>query len=107
MKKSRSGYGVFAKARSIEFNQTEFCLKKGYFQYDYPKYLTLGKINDDLLFSEKGTKQLLLSILRQENLSKLFIEPHLKNRMNLHDSRIRFHGCGSVRHDDHIHMQLK
>jgi hypothetical protein len=107
LKKSRSGYGVFAEPDLTEFNQTEYCLKKGYFQYDYPKYLTLGNINDSLIFSERGTRQLLLSILKQKNLGKLFIEPHLKIRMNLNDSRIRFHGCGAVRHDDHIHMQLK
>ncbi|MDE5421613.1 hypothetical protein L3073_05300 [Ancylomarina sp. DW003] len=107
LKKSRSGYGIFAEPRPSEFNQAEYCLEKGYFQYDYPKYLSLGEINDSLIFSEKGTKQLVISILKQKNLGKLFIEPHLKNRMKLTDKRIRFHGCGSVRHDDHIHMQLK
>ncbi|MCZ4696454.1 hypothetical protein DWB61_17480 [Ancylomarina euxinus] len=107
LKKSRSGYGIFAEPRSTEFNQSDYCLKNGYFQYDYPKYLTLGEINDSLVFSERGTRQLITSILKQKNLGKLFIEPHLKTRMKLTDRRIRFHGCGAVRHDDHIHMQLK
>ena len=105
--KSVSGYGVFENPKPNEYNQIEVCLKKGYFQYDYPKYFTFGKINKDLDFSEKGTKLLIKNILKNRNLGKLFIEPHLKNRMNLTDNRIRYHGCRAVRHDDHIHIQLK
>lgn len=104
--KSLSGYGVFEDAREDEFNQCKDCLEKGYFQYDYPKYLTLGSINSDLRFSEKGTKELIKAILNHKSLTKLFIEPHLKQRLNLADKRIRFHGCGAVRHDDHIHVQI-
>ena len=105
--KSTSGYGVFENPKSNEYNQIEKCLKNGYFQYDYPKYLTLGEINNNLVFSEKGTKMLIKNILKNRNLGKLFIEPHLKNRMKLKDNRIRYHGCRAVRHDDHIHIQLK
>ncbi len=105
--KSVSGYGVFENPKPNEYNQIEKCLKNGYFQYDYPKYLTFGRINNELIFSEKGTKILIKSILKNRNLGKLFIEPHLKNRMNLKDNRIKYHGCKAVRHDDHIHIQLK
>ena len=105
--KSVSGYGVFENPKSNEFDQIKKCLKNGYFQYDYPKYVTFGKLNRDYAFSEKGTKKLINSILKNKSLGKLFIEPHLKNRMNLKDSRIRYHGCRAVRHDDHIHIQLK
>ena len=105
--KSISGYGVFVNPKSDEYNQIEKCLKKGYLQYDFPKYVTFGKINKDFVFSKKGTKKLIKSILKSQDLGKLFIEPHLKSRMNLKDSRIRYHGCRAVRHDDHIHVQLK
>ncbi|TLP75664.1 hypothetical protein [Maribacter sp. ACAM166] len=105
--KSVSGYGAFENPKPNEYNQIENCLKNGYFQYDYPKYVTFGKINKDLVFSEKGTKKLIQSILKSRRLGKLFIEPHLKSRMNLKDNRIRYHGCRAVRHDDHIHVQLK
>jgi len=105
--KSVSGYGVFESPKSNEYNQVKNCLKNGYFQYDYPKYLTLGKINKELVFSEKGTRILIKSILKSKSLGKLFIEPHLKIRMRLNDNRIRYQGCKSVRHDDHIHIQLK
>ncbi len=105
--KSISGYGVFVAPHKGEFDQTKDCKQKGYFQYDYTKYLTFGEINKELVFSEKGTKRLIESILKNRNPGKIFIESHLKNRLHLHDKRIRFHGCRAVRHDDHIHIQLK
>ncbi len=105
--KSVSGYGAFENPKSNEFNQIQKCLTNGYFQYDYPKYVTFGKINEDLVFSVKGTKKLIENILKNQSLGKIFIEPHLKTRMNLTNSKIRYHGCRAVRHDDHIHLQLK
>lgn len=105
--KSISGYGVFENPKHPEYNQIERCLQRGYFQYDFTKHVTFGTINKELVFSEKGTKRLIKSILKNRNLGKLFIEPHLKNRMNLKNNRIRYHGCSAVRHDDHIHVQLK
>jgi len=105
--KSFSGYGVFEGPRPNEYNQVDKCLIMGYFQYDYPKYVTFGSINDDLKFSTKGTKRLIKSILKNKSLGKLFIEPHLKQRLGLRHSKVRYHGCRAVRHDDHIHIQLK
>lgn len=107
LKKSNSGYGVFVVPKPNEINQTKKCIQSGYFQYDYPKYLTLGSINANLTLSEHGTKTLINALLTNKTIGKVFIEPHLKQRMNLTDSRIRFHGCKAVRHDDHIHIQLK
>ena len=104
--KSLSGDGVFEPPKSNEHDQVNKCLKEN-FLYDFPKYLAFGKINEDLVFSEKGTKELIKNILKSRDLGKVFIEPHLKNRINLKDKKIRFHGCGAVRHDDHIHIQLK
>ena len=105
--KSVSGYGVFENPRPNEYNQIDKCLVRGYFQYDYPKYVTFGSINNELKFSTKGTKRLIKSILKNKSLGKLFIEPHLKHRLGLRNSKIRYHGCRAVRHDDHIHIQLK
>lgn len=105
--KSVSGYGVFEEPKLKEYNQIAKCLNKGYFQYDYPKYLTFGEINEELQFSVKGTKKLVTAILKQPKLGKLFIEPHLKKRLNLKSNKVRYHGCKAVRHDDHIHIQLK
>ncbi len=104
--KSRSGYGVFAGPKDHEYDQIARCKSDGFIQYDYPKYVTFGKVNDKLEFSELGTSQLIKAILKQPELGKLFIEPHLKTRLNLNHNKIRYHGCRAVRHDDHIHLQL-
>ncbi len=105
--KSISGYGVFETPKSTEINQIDTCLSNGYFQYDYPKYLTFGKINQDIVFSELGTRKLIAALLEQHQIGKIFIEPHLKKRLQLKNSKIKYHGCKAVRHDDHIHIQLK
>lgn len=107
LKKSNSGYGVFESPRPEEFNQVKACHDHGYYQYDYPKYLTFGEINKDLKFSKVGTKLLLQAFLKQRLVEKIFIEPHLKRRMGLNHSKLRYHGCQAVRHDDHIHIQIK
>ncbi len=106
-KPSISGYGVYEDPKGKEIKQYEICREKGYWQYDFPKYLTFGKINRKIEFSKDATKDLILSILRQKEIGKIFIEPHLKHRMKLNNNKIRFHGCRAVRHDDHIHIQLK
>lgn len=107
LKPSRSGYGVFEVPLEGEFNQTTFCKDQGYWQYDFPKYLTLGTINEEISFSDFGTKQLMNSILKEQLIGKVFIEKHLKVRLGLQDERLRFQGCRAVRHDDHIHIQLR
>ena len=101
-----SGYGKFVEPKSIEFNQTKYCKNKGYWQYDFTKYTSLGNRNRHLTFSETATKQLILALANEKSIGKIFIEPNLKKRMNLTSNKIRFHGCGAVRHDDHIHVQL-
>ena len=106
-KPSVSGYGVFEGPKPLEYNQIKKCLARGNWQYDMQKYVTLGTLHKGLKFSEKGTKALLQSILKQPTLGKVFIEPHLKYRLGLSHPKIRFHGCQAVRHDDHIHIQLK
>lgn len=105
--KSLSGYGVFEAPRTNEYDQIDNCISKGFFQYDLTKYLSFGSTNENLLFSVKGTKALLLSLLKNEEVEKIFIEPHLKLRLKLIDTRIRYQGCRAVRHDDHIHLQIK
>ena len=37
---------------------------------------------------------------------KIFVEPHLAQRLGVEAESIRFQGCRAARHDDHIHMQV-
>jgi hypothetical protein len=103
-KPSMSGYGVYVNSKN---STSTTCLNKGYWQYDFPKYLTFGTVNN-LDFDKKRTKILLEELLRHVEIQKIFIEPYLKTKLNLnHHHKIRFHGCQAVRHDDHIHLQIK
>jgi len=104
-KPSISGYGKFVEPTNSEFNQTRECLSKGYWQYDYTKFVTLGSRND-LEFDSKNTVNLVNMIVNSPITQKILIEPHLKRRMKLSHSKIRFQGCHAVRHDDHIHHQI-
>jgi energy-coupling factor transporter transmembrane protein EcfT len=106
LKPSLSGYGIFEAPLRDELNQTQICKQNGFWQYDFTKYLTLGFHHRNLKFSTNGNKKIIENILANSNVSKVFIEPHLKNRLNLNHSKIRFHGCRAVRHDDHIHFQI-
>ena len=103
-KPSVSGYGVFVKEKNLTATQ---CINNGYWQYDYSKYLTFGSVND-LVFDAKRTKQLIKILSTNSKTQKIFIEPYLKQSLGLQNaSKVRFHGCQAVRHDDHIHLQIK
>ena len=104
-KPSISGYGVYANDNLNTSNR--YCKNKGYWQYDITKYITFGS-SDDLRFSPNHTKLLINQLLSYSATQKLFIEPHLKQSLSYgNHQKVRFHGCKAVRHDDHIHLQIK
>nr|WP_199772826.1 hypothetical protein [Ensifer adhaerens] len=43
---------------------------------------------------------------RAFGVEKIFVEPHLVQRLGVAAESIRFQGCRAARHDDHIHMQV-
>lgn len=104
-KPSNSGYGVFVNPQKGEVDQTKICKENGAWYYDFTKYLSFGT-NKHLRFDAKATKDLLNLLIKHPQTKKIFIEPHLTQRMQLKSSKVRFHGCKAVRHDDHIHLQI-
>lgn len=102
-----SGYGVFEGPRSGENNTTEMCLEKGYWQYDYSRYLTLGSDPENYAFDEMRIRAMIELFAAQASVQKMFIEPHLKMRLGLNAmDKLGFQGCRAVRHDDHLHLQI-
>lgn len=100
------GYGICEAPTSKEFNQTEVCEEKGYFQYGILEKIT-PNITKRYQFEKKDNQQLLKKITRHKAIRKILIEPHLKRRLGFqNDKKVRFAGCHAVRHDDHIHIQL-
>lgn len=101
------GYGHCEQPKKGEVNYPERCRKKGYRIYSMLFYLTKYFRTDAYSFDMEANRFLLQEITKQRKVRKVFIEPHLKTRLKLgQEDKIRFHGCGAVRHDDHIHLEL-
>jgi hypothetical protein len=107
-KPSFYGYGVYAGPRPGEEDRIEYCKAKGYWQYDFSKYLTFGSNESRYELDETRTKMMIELLVKTENIEKMFIEPHLEKRMGLTSyNKVRLHGCQAVRHDDHLHIQVR
>jgi len=102
-----SGYGYFERPHQGECNQVYICKSAGEWQYDFTRYLTFGTPHEELKFSAKANFALATVTLNNNSVDRIFIEPHLRERLSLHSSKVWYHGCQSVRHDDHIHIELK
>lgn len=105
-KPSFSGYGIFEAPLVEEWNQINQCLETGYSQYEFTKYVTFGNIYPQLTFSEAVNREFIIDLLAEEEVHTIFIEPHLKTRLGLENDKFVYHGCGTVRHDDHIHIEV-
>lgn len=101
------GYGVHESPRPGEENTPDVCAGHGYWQYGLLERFIPQGDKEDFKLDEERTKALVMLFARNNAIGKVFIEPHLKSRLGLNHERVRFHGCHAVRHDDHIHVQLK
>ena len=102
---SAIGYGISEEPRKNEIDEPSKCsFNKTYSLMDriYPK----GS-KSDYIFNEAITADLIGSFAKRENVTKVFLEPHLKSRLKLHSGKIGPAGCGAVRHDDHFHVRIK
>jgi hypothetical protein len=104
LKPSISGYGILLKPRKGETNESLTCKQDSFWQYNFTKHLNLGSNSKDLRFSKPAAKTLINKTLSNATLGMVFMEPHLKNRVHLNNSKIRFHGRSAVRHDYHLHF---
>ena len=100
------GYGVYDEPRGAEVDYPEICAEKGYWQYGLLKWITPA--NEEYVVDTGRTSWIVTESAQYDQVSKIFIEPHLKERWGFaNNDKVRFHGCGAVRHDDHIHLQIK
>ena len=101
------GYGVCEEPSGKEVNTALNCEEKGFWQYSFLSKMVSQDNKNEFLFDASRNKFLIETIARQKVVSKIFIEPHLKDRLGLSLAKIKFHGCRAVRHDDHIHLQIR
>lgn len=101
------GYGFCEAPKSNELNTVRNCISKGHWQYNILSKLNVGIGQRKYQLDESRTKFMIQKFSSHSNIKKLFLEPHLKSRFGLSTNpKIRFQGCHSVRHDDHLHIQL-
>jgi hypothetical protein len=101
------GYGICEEPKDREENMPEDCENSGFWQYSLLRDIVSQNNKHKFTFDNNRTRYMITCLASQDRLEKIFIEPHLKTRLGLTSSKIRFHGCQAVRHDDHIHIQLK
>jgi hypothetical protein len=101
------GYGVCEEPLANEYNMPEQCKQKRFRQYSFLKAVVPQNQKLQYTFDAVRTGGLVRALADFNTIGKIFIEPHLHERLKLTSAKIRFHGCQAVRHDDHIHVQLK
>jgi hypothetical protein len=60
----------------------------------------------DYGIDEDRNRSVLEVLVEDDRVGKVFVEPHLVERLGAAHPKIRFQGCRAARHDDHIHFQL-
>jgi hypothetical protein len=100
------GYGISEEPRANELNTPAECAKVNW-QYSFMRKLVPQGNKNFFIFDSIRTRAMVNQFATEQAIGKIFIEPHLKIRLNLTSDKVRFHGCNAVRHDDHLHIQLK
>lgn len=103
-----TGYGIYDEPGEGESNYPLICKQKGYWQYGLLSSFVLQSSKAGYQVDTQRTTDLVEMLAEDPATDKVFIEPHLKQRWQLNRfDNIRFHGCQAVRHDDHIHTQIR
>lgn len=101
------GYGICEEPLPGEEDKPAFCDSCGYKQYNMLRVLVPQYNKKNYLFDAARTTMMVQYFIDNPAIGKIFIEPHLKARLHLANEKVRFHGCRAVRHDDHLHVQLR
>ncbi len=103
-----SGYGFCEAPVKGEVDMPCQCEQSGHIHYSILRKLSSDAFHEIYNVDAGATATLIRALAAEPSVSMIFIEPHLKHRWQLDDvSKIKFHGCHAVRHDDHIHIQIR
>ena len=101
------GYGFSESAQRHEFDRSRECAEQGHWQYSLLTKFVKDEHKENFSFDASRTKKMIEYFSTDENITKLLIEPHLISRLKLPSDKMGLHGCNTVRHDDHLHIQLR
>jgi hypothetical protein len=59
------------------------------------------------VLDEERTRAMILWLKARPEVTRIFIEPHLANRLGVSGGNVRFQGCQAARHDDHLHVEIR
>lgn len=60
----------------------------------------------DYQLERQRTKAAVTWLANDPRVEKIFLEPHLRESLDVRFGKVRFQGCFAARHDDHIHFQV-
>jgi hypothetical protein len=59
------------------------------------------------VLDEERTRAMILWLKARPEVTRIFIEPHLADRLSVGGGKVRFQGCQAARHDDHLHVEIR
>ncbi|MBL6449463.1 hypothetical protein JMN32_24335 [Fulvivirga sp. 29W222] len=101
------GYGIYADPMECEPDQPQICNDNGFWQYGLMEQIIPQWNKSKFILDISRTKYMINIVTSKSSIEKVFIEPHLKQRLGISSPKVGYHGCHAVRHDDHIHLQIK
>ncbi len=81
------GYGICEGPLPGEKNAPEYCYNKGYTQYSYLTKMVPQGNKSEYIFDAIRTKELVNLFTKQDDIGKIFIEPHLKTRLRINSKK--------------------
>jgi hypothetical protein len=99
-------YGVCEGPKSGEYDRPAEC-DKTHWMYSF-MHRNMPKGNRVRFgLDENSTRFMINLFVKHPEIGKVLLEPHLETRLGLNSDKVRSVQCGSARHDDHIHIQIR
>ena len=98
------GYGISEEPLPGEYDRPKACRGSASYSFIHDHWPQGAKA--DHRFDPIITRQLISGFARDQRIVKILLEPHLTQRLSLDQGRVKPVQCGSVRHDDHVHIQI-
>ena len=102
------GYGICEEPRGGEENRAEYCAQKGNWQYSFMKNYIIPQSNKIRFpFDEKHTAAMVRFFIADPRVQTVMVEPHFEKRLGFtNQQKVKPPPCSSVRHDDHVHVNI-
>jgi hypothetical protein len=102
------GYGASEPPRAGEVDTAAACARAGHWQYSLLTRLAPAWTRAGSAIDPTRTRELVVALASDPAAERIFLEPHLRTRWRLDGvGAVAFHGCHAVRHDDHVHVQVR